>query len=778
MGSVYTKYDLDKLTDYQGFESFCDDLMCREGYGKIEPLGGYKDKGRDALHISSKKNKVTIFSYSAREDWKKKLNEDLEKIKRHKHKCDNICYVTASELGATDRDAAIKMVKENYGWNLTIFDHERIATLVDSKHPELKKLHNNIFQVSSEVSDGGNNDNNPLDKKKYAEHMIAAHEEWFEKFTPLLARFREVETMFVLSSTETDEQKGVSVVQLPDICQLTILLGESGAGKTTALWKIVVEASKRLSTDNSAKLPIMISFRSWSDDYHCRDLVQAQFSYVDAGKNSIEKELKEGNCLILIDGLNEVSADDLTKREAYKDLQNFIVEYPNNQYIICCRASDYSSQMLDLEQMKSHIPRHEIYEIKRLDREQLIDYVVRYFKETRKNPKELLDKLDIENTLKWSDKSSVLHLARIPLYLQLIIVEYEQSGMLPNNRAKLLKALIYKIMNREGGKNAAFVDIYAKEQLLGSLASVAVDKDYSLRIPIGVFKPILNKEILDLKKGGLIDPKITYGSIYQELLSNNFFKQIDLSWIDWVHQLVMEYFLACSIVSAYSVGNVGVASNINKKISLRKKSWEQACIIALGILDLFNGARFLRQLFKIDYEIARLAFESLDFDDAFRISEAILDQILKEEDFENENLIEFVCVLSYPQVVEVLANKFKASSKAKRVKISEAISTSVLQYYFLTKPKNSFVRTVENYKIESELKLLDGDRIVKAVKKEIELLDAWIGSKHEEVRFYAAKGLWEENKVAAARALKELIKSCDEKIVFNVNELMDAWGIE
>ena len=54
--------------------------MSREGYKDIQPLGGHQDKGRDAIHHDKTTGTDTIFTYSVREDWNDKLNEDLKKI--------------------------------------------------------------------------------------------------------------------------------------------------------------------------------------------------------------------------------------------------------------------------------------------------------------------------------------------------------------------------------------------------------------------------------------------------------------------------------------------------------------------------------------------------------------------------------------------------------------------------------------------------------------------------------------------------------------------------
>jgi len=76
-------YCLEQVTDYDQFERFCHDLMALSGYPDIEPLGGSKDKGRDALNVARNGQPLsTVFAYSVREDWFKKLREDADKVKK------------------------------------------------------------------------------------------------------------------------------------------------------------------------------------------------------------------------------------------------------------------------------------------------------------------------------------------------------------------------------------------------------------------------------------------------------------------------------------------------------------------------------------------------------------------------------------------------------------------------------------------------------------------------------------------------------------------------
>src|SRR6266404_8278044 len=148
MGSRATKYDLDNVTDYIQFEFFGNNLMSAEGYKNIEPLGGHKDRGRDAIDVDKTSGKVTIFTYSVQEDWNDKLDEDLEKIQNHGHLCNKVVFLTTGSPTTTQKDKKEAAVKKKYGWDLEFYDLERIATLVDTQHKDLRFLHRDLFYIS------------------------------------------------------------------------------------------------------------------------------------------------------------------------------------------------------------------------------------------------------------------------------------------------------------------------------------------------------------------------------------------------------------------------------------------------------------------------------------------------------------------------------------------------------------------------------------------------------------------------------------------------------
>lgn len=144
MSANIVLYCLDEVTDYAEFERLCSDLMVLEKYSSIEPLGGFKDKGRDAIHVN-KARKTTIFAYSVREDWRAKLAEDASKIKTHGHTCNNLVFITTAPFTSGERDEAVNFIRNRYGWNLELFGRERLRILLEIKHPQVKKNYPQIF---------------------------------------------------------------------------------------------------------------------------------------------------------------------------------------------------------------------------------------------------------------------------------------------------------------------------------------------------------------------------------------------------------------------------------------------------------------------------------------------------------------------------------------------------------------------------------------------------------------------------------------------------------
>lgn len=145
MGANVTIYCLEQVTDYFEFERLCSDLMSREGYDAIEPLGGFRDKGRDAIHVDRLSKQTTIFAYSVREDWQAKLFEDATNIKKNGHTCQTLVFLTTANYSVGDRDNAIGRIRDEFGWELELYGLERLRLLLEVQHADLKVSHPQIF---------------------------------------------------------------------------------------------------------------------------------------------------------------------------------------------------------------------------------------------------------------------------------------------------------------------------------------------------------------------------------------------------------------------------------------------------------------------------------------------------------------------------------------------------------------------------------------------------------------------------------------------------------
>jgi hypothetical protein len=144
MAADHIIYCLEQLTDYDQFERLCHDLMARNGHAGIEPLGGSKDKGRDALHEGvGPSSEKTVFAYSVREDWSKKLGDDCRKIRGHNHACDRVAFLCTADFTATERDNAVQFVLDSFGWKLDLYGLERLRILLAAdqtaiaQHPQI-----------------------------------------------------------------------------------------------------------------------------------------------------------------------------------------------------------------------------------------------------------------------------------------------------------------------------------------------------------------------------------------------------------------------------------------------------------------------------------------------------------------------------------------------------------------------------------------------------------------------------------------------------------------
>lgn len=759
MASKFTKYDLEHITDYRGFESFCDALMSRLGYTGIEPLAGTHDEGLDALHVS-RRSKVTIFAYSARGDCDIKIKEDAARISECGHTCDELVFVTPFVPTPGMRRRMSDHIADKYDWTLKIYDGKRIATLVDNQYGDLKELHPSIFVVSRVVTT--HNVGAVIDPLAYARRVLSAHEEWLDRYTPLIAEHRDFDGFVLPLNAPDAEAPGIPVIEIPNRAKLVVLLGESGAGKTTALWRMLVDRARALVIDKSGPVPVLIPM-----------LISRELS-TGAETSETERLLRAGKLLLLIDGLNEFSADEQIRRVGRDDVQRLMYEYPANSFVLTCRSSDYSPELLDFETLKTRLREPAVFEIRRLDRSQISDYIARQFRDDEGAADTILGELGIDDPNVWTNTASLLHLARIPLYLQLLASEIRRRHALPRNRADLLQGLVRRVLSRERSKGAAAIDRVTKERLLGRVAVRGVEDGFVLQIPTRRVQGFLREESRRLESDRAKLHGLGVEGILRELLSNNFWHESDLDNIEWIHQFILDYFLACEIAEIYTNGTRSDIVAVNKL--LRQGLWHQPCVVALSLLDSERAAMFLRELLRCNSSAATHAYDNANESRAEQIARHLLAEASRPVLLES---IDRCRALPYPQIVGVMADYFKHSNSDSELRegIAESVSAIVVTYSPLVAPTDRFA--AKSYSVaRSAIADLDSTRIHAAVRRSLELVRAWSANRSPAVRFHAGKALWATDRGRAAEVLKTAFAEGDERVRRMVKELATRWNIE
>lgn len=138
-----TVTELTNFSDYPEFERLCTDILTGTGYRGIDPQGiEGKDGGKDALLLSGQED--TVFQFTTREDWEAKLFEDLDKVRKQGLTCTKFVYVSNRKITGTEKDQMKEVVREDYGWELEIWDVERLRVELDNHRQDLREKYLDI----------------------------------------------------------------------------------------------------------------------------------------------------------------------------------------------------------------------------------------------------------------------------------------------------------------------------------------------------------------------------------------------------------------------------------------------------------------------------------------------------------------------------------------------------------------------------------------------------------------------------------------------------------
>jgi tetratricopeptide (TPR) repeat protein len=166
---------LDNEIDARGFERLCVDLLAREGYHHIVPIGGTKDHGRDAeirgWRGVADDGAVVTFQFSLQESWERKLREDAEKIAKN---CQNVCelvFVSSQAITGAKQDQLRAEFKAQRGWGLKVYSREWFRHRLTEFHQDLAQKYLGVDLAPTVGSSISLTNLNALDEESFSERL-------------------------------------------------------------------------------------------------------------------------------------------------------------------------------------------------------------------------------------------------------------------------------------------------------------------------------------------------------------------------------------------------------------------------------------------------------------------------------------------------------------------------------------------------------------------------------------------------------------------------------
>ncbi len=280
-------------------------------------------------------------------------------------------------------------------------------------------------------------------------------------------------------------EKGVSGEEVVKDNYKVMIWGTAGAGKTTFLKYLAMHAPKLFDLDNQENitekpLPFLISLKKFAEDItedkHKPSLANAliqEFSKSipdDELSSNARKQLQQqlelfirgylerGQCLILLDGLDEVLAKGIYS--VYESINEFNEKYTKSRIVITCRQGACEYVFKDFVEV----------EIAEFDEEQIKSFIRKWFKDRQE------DRIE-HFLLKLETNQSVKELAKNPLLLTLLCLVVEERYDLPRNRYDLYEDAVDVLLrkwdatrNIERENNEELLSRQRKINMLGEIA--------------------------------------------------------------------------------------------------------------------------------------------------------------------------------------------------------------------------------------------------------------------------------------------------------------------
>ena len=310
-----------------------------------------------------------------------------------------------------------------------------------------------------------------------------------------------------------------------------IITGTGGLGKTMLMRHLALTLIKKYG--EYRKLPIAIQLRDCKDD-----LIGSIKRSVSV--DNIEDYLKNGKCVFLLDGMDEIGINRL--KEFEKELDELTAEYPDNYYILSSRPiSDFIA-----------LSKFEVYSLAPLTKEQALMLIDKLIYRPETPELKMNFRKEVDETLYDSHKE----FAENPLFLTIMFMTYERYAHIPEKLHVFYREIFSTLAEKHDASKIGFDRAFCTGMQPEDFSLILEEFctcsyfDEKYEFTDDEFDTYFN----DLLALDNISHKIKSSDLKKDLTLNLCVMYYDEGKYSFIHRSFQEYFCASYLSKAYDEG--------------------------------------------------------------------------------------------------------------------------------------------------------------------------------------------------------------------------------
>ncbi|MEM7795306.1 MAG: NACHT domain-containing protein [Cyanobacteria bacterium P01_C01_bin.118] len=259
--------------------------------------------------------------------------------------------------------------------------------------------------------------------------------------------------------------------------QYLMVLGAPGAGKSTFLRKLGLEALRTFHYEQTAychrTIPVLLELKRFeAEEIDITALIAEEFRNCGfpAPTEFVQQALKQGKLLIVLDGLDEVPAANLDN--VICAIQDFVDRYDRNRFIASCRTAAYHGGFTRFSDVG----------MADFDDGQIKQFINNWFSSEQDIERATSQKC--WEILQEPKNKAAKELAHTPLLLTFLCLVYDRSQRFPTNRSSLYQRALRILLEEWAAEKRIDRDeiyeglsIELEESLLSEIAYAGFEAD-------------------------------------------------------------------------------------------------------------------------------------------------------------------------------------------------------------------------------------------------------------------------------------------------------------